>query len=202
MLNLPSKPLKKDFFLQEDVVEIAKSLIGKILITHIDGIITSGIIAETEAYAGITDKASHAFGGRRTKRTETMFKEGGRAYVYFCYGMHCLFNVVTNIEDIPHAVLIRGIIPFESYDVMKSRAKWKSAKAYLPNGPGKVCKCLGITMQMNDKIINDDLLWICEPIDNQKIDVIETTRVGVDYAGNDALLPYRFYSQNYLPAVK
>lgn len=202
MIKLPSRPIKKDFFLQEDVVEIAKSLVGKILVTQIDDVVSSGLIAETEAYAGVTDRASHAFGGRRTNRTEIMYKEGGRAYIYLCYGMHCLFNVVTNQKDIPHAVLIRGIIPLEGYDRMKNRAKWKSNKLYLPNGPGKVCKSMGITMQMNDKIINNDLLWICESVDNQKNDLIETKRVGVDYAEDDALLPYRFYCQNYMPAAK
>jgi DNA-3-methyladenine glycosylase len=105
--------LNKAFYLRENVVQIAKDLLGKCLCTNFDGVITSGIITETEAYEGITDKASHAYGNRLTQRTEIMYREGGIAYVYLCYGMYSLFNVVTNNRGIPHAVLIRGIHPLE-----------------------------------------------------------------------------------------
>src|SRR5688572_7863163 len=101
--------LKRDFYTREDVVLVAKELLGKVLCTKWNGKTTSGIITETEAYEGITDRASHAYRGRRTERTEIMYSEGGTAYVYLCYGMHHLFNVVTNKKDIPHAVLIRAV---------------------------------------------------------------------------------------------
>ena len=103
--------LKREFYLREDVVQIAKELLGKVLFTNIGGKITAGIITETEAYAGITDRASHAYNNRRTARTEVMYAVGGTSYVYLCYGIHHLFNVVTNKKDIPHAVLIRAIKP-------------------------------------------------------------------------------------------
>ena len=115
-------PLPKTFYLRSDVVQIARDLLGKHLVTRMDGVISSGIICETEAYAGTTDKASHAFGGRRTERTEIMYAEGGCAYIYLCYGIHSLFNVVTNSMNIPHAVLIRGIIPVIGMDEMVRRS--------------------------------------------------------------------------------
>lgn len=98
--------LPESFYTRKDVVKIAKELLGKVLVTHFDGVVTSGIITETEAYAGVTDKASHAYGGRRTQRTDIMFWQGGVAYVYLCYGIHHLFNVVTNKADVPHACLL------------------------------------------------------------------------------------------------
>ncbi|MDR0970377.1 MAG: DNA-3-methyladenine glycosylase [Lentimicrobiaceae bacterium] len=199
MLKLPSKPLSESYFLQEDVVAIAKNLIGKIILTHFDGKITSGIIAETEAYAGAIDRASHAFGNRHTQRTETMFQKGGRSYVYLCYGVHYLFNIVTNSENIPHAVLIRGMIPLEGYDTMTERVRWKSHTKYLVNGPGKVCKALEISTKLNNILLNENQIWICENIEEAIPSIISTTRVGVDYAGDDALLPYRFYRSDYKP---
>ena len=110
--------LASSFYEREDVVKIATELLGKVLVTNFDGHITSGMIVETEAYAGATDKASHAYRNRRTARTEVMFMQGGAAYVYLCYGIHHLFNVVTNKQDIPHAVLIRGLAPLEGIDYM------------------------------------------------------------------------------------
>src|ERR1017187_7820728 len=121
--------LKREFYLREDVVQIAKELLGKVLFTNIGGKITAGIITETEAYAGITDKASHAYNNRRTPRTETMYAEGGVAYVYLCYGIHHLFNVVTAQKDTPHAVLIRAIKPIEGIPaILKRRNKTKIDK--------------------------------------------------------------------------
>ena len=114
--------LPYSFYSREDVVLIARELIGKVLVSRINGITTSGIIYETEAYNGIIDSASHAFGGRRTARTEIMYHDGGTAYVYLCYGVHSLFNVVTNRKDIPHAVLIRAINPLDNADIMLKRA--------------------------------------------------------------------------------
>lgn len=185
--------LPKSFYLQEDVVSIARQLIGKVLYTNIDGVITAGIISETEAYEGATDKASHAFGNRRTKRTETMFAEGGIAYVYLCYGIYELFNVVTNIKDTPHAVLIRGIIPYKGLEIMAHRRGVDKIKQKDVNGPGKLTKALSISRKLNGFDLSSNVIWIEDKgiqIDDKQI--IADKRIGIDYAKEDALLPYRF----------
>ena len=110
--------LQKDFYQREDVLTISRELLGKVLCTQFEGELTSGIIVETEAYAGETDQASHTYGGRRTLRTEVMYAPGGVSYIYLCYGIHHLFNVVTNFEGIPHAILIRAIKPIDGIDIM------------------------------------------------------------------------------------
>jgi len=185
--------LNKSFYQQTDVVMIAKELLGKYLFTNFNGIITGGIITETEAYAGITDKASHAYNDRRTKRTEIMYKDGGISYVYLCYGMYSLFNVVTNIEGVPHAVLIRGIHPTEGIEEILKRTKQNNLDKYLLNGPGKLTKALGIHYSHTGTDLNSTDIWL---EDSKNIvlekDIIITKRVGVDYAKEDALLPYRF----------
>lgn len=188
--------LPADFYLRADVVQVAQDLIGKLLITKIDGKLTSGIITETEAYAGITDKASHAYGNRRTSRTETMYKNGGVAYVYLCYGIHHLFNIVTNVNQIPHAVLIRSIMPVDGIDVMRKRRKIESMLK-LTTGPGKLSQALAISKKHDGTNLQKMPIWL-EDIGNSipANDIHQTTRIGVDYAGEDAKLPYRFYLKN------
>src|ERR1035437_8391535 len=132
------------FYKRTDVVALAHDLLGKYLFTEIDGVVTGGIITETEAYAGEIDKASHSYGGRCTNRTAMMFKEGGLSYVYLCYGIHSLFNIVTNEAGIPHAVLIRGIEAAVVSAVMKERRGVKKVGADFCIGPGKVAKAWGI----------------------------------------------------------
>ncbi len=183
--------LARDFYLHSDVVEVARLLLGKLLVTRFDGVVTSGVITETEAYAGITDRASHAFGGRRTARTEVMYHNGGTAYVYFCYGMHSLFNVVTNIEGIPHAVLIRAIQPMEGVETMLERANKSKVDKSFANGPGKVAKILGINTTHADLDLCNSEIEIFD-IGKKPSTIISSPRIGVDYAGEDALLPYRF----------
>ena len=107
--------------MRKDVVGIARELLGKVVCTRIDGELTTALITETEAYAGVTDKASHAYGDRRTKRTEPMYSTGGVAYVYLCYGIHHLFNVVTNKKDVPHAILVRSGKPLSGIKLMLER---------------------------------------------------------------------------------
>lgn len=184
--------LPPSFYLNEDVVQVAKDLLGKVIITKIDGITTSGIITETEAYAGITDKASHAFGGRRTNRTEIMYARGGVAYVYLCYGIHHLFNVVTNIQDIPHAVLIRAIEPVKGIDAMLQRRKKTKLQPQLTSGPGAMSMALGIHTSHTGLSLEKGIITIHDEGINVE-DIIATTRIGVDYAKEDALLQYRFY---------
>lgn len=184
--------LPPSFYLNEDVIQVAKDLLGKVIITKIDGITTSGIITETEAYAGITDKASHAYGGRRTNRTEIMYARGGVAYVYLCYGIHHLFNVVTNVQDIPHAVLIRAIEPVKGIDAMLQRRKKTKLQSQLTSGPGAMSMALGIHTLHTGLSLGKGIITIHDEGINIE-EIIATTRIGVDYAKEDALLPYRFY---------
>ena len=186
--------LQKDFYIREDVVLIAKELLGKVLITNFNGAISAGIITETEAYAGINDRASHAFGGRRTARTETMYATGGTAYVYLCYGIHHLFNVVTNKKDIPHSVLIRAIKPIEGMDVILKRRKQKEISNKLSSGPGTLSQALGIQTSHSGENLLGNKIWIEDRgINFSDKEIIKSPRIGVDYAGADALLPYRFF---------
>lgn len=185
--------LPKSFYTRDDVVEIAKELLGKILLTRFDGMLTGGMIVETEAYAGAIDKASHAFGGRRTARTEIMYAEGGTAYVYLCYGIHSLFNVVTNTKNIPHAVLIRAIQPVTGIDVMMKRRKMKKPLKNLSAGPGTVSQALGIHYSHSGKSLLGTEIWIADHgfIPPEKI-IVKSKRIGVDYAGDHAQWLYRF----------
>lgn len=185
--------LPKEFYTRSQVLDIAKDLLGKILVTNIQGKRTSGIIVETEAYNGIYDKACHAYGGRKTERNKVMYEEGGISYVYFCYGMHYLFNVVTNKKDIPDAVLIRGLIPYEGETEIFKRLPKTSLKKDVLNGPGKVTKALGIDKTLNGVSLRSHTIWIKDAgIQVPASAIISCPRVGVDYAGEDALLPYRF----------
>lgn len=181
------------FYRGDDVVAISRALLGKVLQTHIDGLRAAVVITETEAYAGVTDRASHAFGGRRTKRTEPMFGPGGKAYVYLCYGIHHLFNVVTNVDGVPHAVLIRAGVVQAGLDVMLERRGKKKADKNLLAGPGSLAKALGITTTHTGASVAGDQIRIEDKgIVIQESAITAGPRVGVDYAGEDALLPYRF----------
>lgn len=187
--------LPNDYYLQADVVAVARDLIGKVLFTSIDGKICAGVISETEAYAGETDKASHAYGGRNTERTRVMYEKGGISYVYLCYGIHHLFNVVTNVSGIPHAVLIRGIYPLINAEIMFNRrgVKGRDSKTVF-NGPGKVSKALGIGITHNRVKLSGKTIWIEDRnLQFNPGKILVTPRIGVDYAKEDALLPYRFY---------
>jgi DNA-3-methyladenine glycosylase len=186
------KKLESGFYNRADVVKIAKELIGKVLVTQF-GELTSGRIVETEAYCGAVDRASHAFGNRRTNRTEVMFQPGGLAYVYLCYGIHHLFNVVTNQQDIPHAILIRAIDPIQGIHTMLERTGKHVADFTLTKGPGNVSKALGINTGHTGLSLLDDEIYIAsDDFAVAKKDIIATPRIGVDYAGEDAKLPYRF----------
>jgi DNA-3-methyladenine glycosylase len=181
-----------------DVVALARNLLGKRLVTVFEGQRTSGIICETEAYAGEIDRASHAYGGRRTERTEIMYARGGTAYVYLCYGMHSLFNVVSNQQGIPHAILIRAIQPEEGIELMLKRRGMKHLNPQLANGPGKLAKALGIHYSHSGLDLCGDEIFIEETaLKIGKKEITASPRIGVDYAGEDALLPYRFcYMRN------
>jgi DNA-3-methyladenine glycosylase len=188
------KKLPLSFYQREDVVLIAKELLGKVIITKFDGITTTGRITETEAYNGVGDKASHAYGGRRTARTEVMYGKGSTAYVYLCYGIHHLFNVVTNGADVPHAVLIRGMEPLTGIDEMLKRLHKTKPDKNIGKGPGTVSKALGISTHLTGYSLMSKDLYIAD--DGYTVDsseIVAGPRIGVEYALEDALLPYRFY---------
>jgi len=188
------KKLEAEFYERKDVVKIARELLGKILVTNWKGITTSGRIVESEAYAGIIDKASHASGGRRTNRNEIMYGEGGFVYVYLCYGIHHLFNVVTNSKEIPHAILIRALDPIDGIGQMLLRTRKKKLDHSLTRGPGNVSKALGILTKHSGLSLLSDRIFICDDGGSySKKEIAASPRIGVDYAGKDALLPYRFY---------
>lgn len=188
------KKIPRSYFRQHDVVFLAKDLIGKKICTCFDDQLTSGIITETEAYNGRMDKACHAHQGRRTRRTEIMYQPGGLAYVYLCYGIHHLLNFVTNEEDLADAILIRAIEPVDGIDIMLARRNKKRLDKTLTSGPGTLSQALGITTKNYGLELDSDHLWLEEaslPIKEEDIET--TTRIGIDYAGEDALLPWRFY---------
>ncbi|MCL4283032.1 MAG: DNA-3-methyladenine glycosylase [Flavobacteriales bacterium] len=184
------RKLPREFYGRPDVLAVARELLGKVLVTRIKGVITAGVITETEAYMGAVDKASHAYGGKVTPRNRVMYGKAGVAYVYLCYGIHHLFNVVTNAEGTAHAVLVRAIHPVQGQDVMMARRK---TKVLTTAGPGTLTQALGIRTEHN----GTDLLGNLIHIEDRGIlipDGVVSTgpRIGVDYAGEDALLPYRF----------
>jgi DNA-3-methyladenine glycosylase len=185
--------LSFSYYLNQDVLFLAKDLLGKVLFTSIKGEITAGIIVETEAYFGIQDKASHAYGGRRTDRTETMYSPGGISYVYLCYGIHHLFNIVSSVKDEPHAVLIRAVEPLVGKEIIARRRNMPVEKATVSSGPGSAAKALGIDRSFNKKDLTGDEIWIEDHGIRYAPDAIAAVpRVGVGYAGEDAFLPWRF----------
>lgn len=187
------KKLEPDFYLRDNVLQVSRELIGKFLVTNIDGQLTSGMIIETEAYNGVIDKASHAYGGKRTKRNEVMYADGGLAYVYLCYGIHHLFNVTTNKKDTPHAVLVRGVVPVDGIYTILERRKQDNVNEKTSNGPGTLSAALGIKTYHSGLSLNDNQIWLEDRgIVFKKKDIITSPRIGVDYAGEDAKLPYRF----------
>lgn len=185
--------LQTCFYLDDDVVGISRRMLGKLLCARIAGTTCKVIITETEAYAGETDRASHAYGGRRTGRTEPMYGPGGHAYVYLCYGIHHLFNVVTNVAGIPHAVLVRAALPHSGLPVMLSRRRHASAGPRLMPGPGTVAQALGITTSLTGASLGGKQVWLEDDgIAPAATDIICGPRIGVDYAADDAARPYRF----------
>ncbi|CAD0218629.1 DNA-3-methyladenine glycosylase [Chryseobacterium sp. D764] len=186
--------LPLSYYSNQDVLFLAQDLLGKVLFTDINGEVTAGIIVETEAYFGVLDKASHAYGGRRTDRTETLYSHGGVSYVYLCYGIHHLFNIVTSVKDEPHAVLIRAVEPLVGKDIMELRRNMPADKAAISSGPGSAAKALGIDKSFNKKDLDGNEIWIeNHGIQYSSDNIIKAPRIGVAYAQEDAFLPWRFF---------
>ncbi len=189
--------LTKEFYLRENVLTISKELLGKFLYTNFNGQLTGGMITETEAYRAPEDKASHAYGGRRTERSAIFYEEGGISYVYLCYGIHNLFNVVTNEKEIPHAILIRSIEPTEGIDYMLERRKKTKVSPLLTAGPGSMSQALGIGRHHNKVSLQSDKIWIEDKgILIPEKDILKGPRIGVDYAAEYASKPWRFGIRN------
>lgn len=184
--------LNEHFYQRENVLSIARDLLGKVLLTRINGQVTGGVIVETEAYSW-RERGCHAYGSRKTARNEVMFREGGCAYVYLCYGIHYLFNVVTNVGDVPEAVLIRALEPVDGVELMRMRRQPVRKDLHLTSGPGKLTRALGIERSFNGKSLLGDEIWIEDrgaKLSRSKI--VASERIGIDYAGDDARLPWRF----------
>jgi DNA-3-methyladenine glycosylase len=184
--------LPDSFYSRSNVTQIARQLLGKKLVTNILGKKTSGIIVETEAYS-FQERGCHAFDNKMTNRNKVMFEEGGVAYVYLCYGIHHLFNVVTNKSGVADAVLIRALEPCEGEAWMMERMKVTSMKR-ITSGPGKLTKALGIDRTFDGKHLNSNEVWIEDGVSLGQI--VTSVRIGIDYAGQDALLPWRFSIQD------
>lgn len=190
---MPDRKLPRSFYARNDVALIAKELLGKILCTEFDGVFTSGKIVETEAYNGENDKACHSCVHGLTDRTKVMFGEPGFAYVYLCYGIHHLFNVVSNVENKADAILIRAIEPMDGVEeILRRRNKTKLHRS-VGGGPGIASKALGITTQHYGVDLLGNEIWIEDRgITVSENQIISSPRVGVDYAGDDAKRPWRF----------
>jgi DNA-3-methyladenine glycosylase len=188
--------LSREFYLRPDVLSVAKDLLGKLLVVPgPGGERVSGKIVEVEAYRGPEDRASHAYGGRRTKRTETMYGAGGVAYVYFVYGMYYQFNVVSNAADIPHAILVRALEPVEGIELMRTR-RHSHPDHNLTNGPGKLCIAMGIDRRLNGADLSGAEVWLEEFENLSGRRIARGPRIGIDYAENWIDKPWRFWIRN------
>jgi len=193
MSRTKARKLPREFYTRQNVLTVARELLGKLLVVPAaNGARISGMIVETEAYRGPRDRASHAYGGRRTKRTETMYLRGGAAYVYFVYGMYYQFNVVTNVKDTPHAVLVRALQPVEGIETMRSR-RHGQPDHNLSNGPGKLCIALGIDRQLDRADLLGDRVWLEDVEKISRSRIASGPRIGIDYAEEWVEKPWRFW---------
>jgi len=185
--------LPREFYLREDTIEVAKDLLGKLLVVpDQEGKRVSGMIVELEAYLGVEDKAAHSFGGRRTARNEVTFGIGGHAYVFFIYGMYYQLNFVTGPADHPHVVLIRAVEPVEGIGRMRERRGSMKDKN-LTSGPGKLCIALGIDRAQNGADLTGNTIWVEEQRSFVEDQIASGKRIGIDYAAEDAEKPWRFW---------
>jgi DNA-3-methyladenine glycosylase len=185
--------LPRKFYTRADVLEVARDLLGKkLVVPNRNGSRVAGIIVETEAYRGPEDRASHAYNGRRTKRTETMYGIGGTAYIYFVYGMYNQFNVVTNVADTPHAILVRAVEPSEGLDIMRRRRRGRS-EYELTSGPGRLCLAMGIDRALDKQDLLGERVWIEAGVSISPRQIARGPRVGIDYAEAWVAKPWRFW---------
>ncbi|HZI87525.1 MAG TPA: DNA-3-methyladenine glycosylase [Pyrinomonadaceae bacterium] len=189
----PPNKLPREFYTRTNVLTVARNLLGKLLVVPApDGQRVSGMIVETEAYRGPLDRASHAYGGRRTKRTETMYGLGGTVYIFFVYGMYNQFNVVTNVEDVPHAVLVRALQPIEGIELMRQRRHGQPDRN-LTNGPGKLCIALGIDRRLDRADLLGNQVWLEDGKHMPSRKIASGPRIGIDYAEEWVEKRWRFW---------
>ncbi|MEO8795902.1 MAG: DNA-3-methyladenine glycosylase [Daejeonella sp.] len=187
------RKLSADFFQREDTLTIARELLGKVLISNINDQLTGGIIVETEAYQGPLDRGSHAYGGKRTARNEMMYNRGGLVYMYICYGIHDMINVVTGSNDSSHAILIRALQPTLGLEVMRERRNIYNQDKRLCQGPGALSKAMGLNKSHNGIDLQHDLIWIEDQnINFSNDEILETARVGMNFDGPYKTIPWRF----------
>jgi DNA-3-methyladenine glycosylase len=190
---MPEPKLPREFYTRANVLTVARDLLGKLLVVPASsGQRVSGIIVETEAYRGPQDRAAHSYGGRRTKRTETMYGIGGTAYVFFVYGMYNQFNVVTNNLDTPHAILIRALEPVEGIEFMRER-RHAHQDRNLTNGPGKLCIAMGIDRTFDGSDLLGRKVWIEAGERVPRSQIMSGPRIGIDYAEEWVDKPWRFW---------
>jgi len=185
--------LKRSFYLREDTIEIARDLLGKLIVVPDEnGRRVSGMIVETEAYLGTTDRAAHSYNGRRTPRNEVTYGKGGHVYVFFIYGMYYQLNVVTGKVDQPHVVLIRAIEPVEGIETMRER-RGAMKDRNLTSGPGKLCIALNIDRSLNGEDLLAKKIWLEDHRTFHEDQIATGKRIGIDYAAEDAEKPWRFW---------
>ena len=190
---MQSPKLPREFFTRPDVLKVSRDLLGKLLVVPTaNRKRVAGMIVEVEAYRGPADRASHAFGGRRTKRTETMYQTGGVAYVYFVYGMYYQFNVVSNVKDVPHAILVRALEPVEGIEFMRKR-RHTHPDHNLTNGPGKLCIAMGIDRELDRADLLGNEVWLEEYQNIPVSKISKGPRIGIDYAEEWVDKPWRFW---------
>lgn len=185
------KPLDRKFY-HKPTLDLAEALLGCLLVKETTEGITSGIIVETEAYMGPNDRAAHSFGGRRTKRTEVMYGEPGITYTYSMH-THCLFNVVSGEIGQPHAILIRAVEPFSGIELMSNRRPKAKNEIQYTNGPGKLTKALGITMDDYGLSLDNPPLWIAKGKDIETKNIATGPRIGIKNTGEAVHYPWRFW---------
>ena len=192
------KKLPRGFYLREDTITVAKDLLGKLIVVPDDsGRRVSGMIVETEAYLGETDRGAHSYAGRRTPRNEVTYGIGGHAYVFFIYGMYYQLNVVTGPVDHPHVVLIRAVEPVEGIEIMRER-RGAMKDRNLTSGPGKLCIALAIDRSLNSENLRGKRIWLEDHRSFTRGEIAVGKRIGIDYAGEDVEKPWRFWVKDNL----
>lgn len=188
--------LSREFYTRGDTLKIARDLLGKLIVVP-DGRGTrvTGMIVETEAYLGEIDRAAHSYGGRRTPRNEATYSVGGNVYVFFVYGMYYQLNIVCGAVDSPHVVLIRAAMPVEAIEIMRTR-RGAMKDRNLTSGPGKLCIAFGIDRGFNGEDLSDDRIWLEDYKSFSKSQIAVGKRIGIDYAGEDAEKPWRFWVED------
>lgn len=197
-----SGPINQEYYQNPDITFLAKDLLGKELHTDFNGHHCIATIVETEAYKAPDDKGSHAYQNLRTNRTEIMFGKGGHAYVYLCYGIHSMVNIVTGPKDHAHAILIRAVEPTNNLSLIRERIKTKKKDLLLGSGPGNVCKAMGIHTKHNgEQLYKKGKIWIEAGQESIALhNIVSGPRLGIAYAKEWAHKPWRFYIKDH-PSV-